>query len=147
MTQQVTWTLVRTPTGYQGTINFPGLDGRMMRARGFARDDEPEPEAAALRRGANLALKELKKPARRAAVRMLKAAARSGGRAAVRKSLRRAALIAAAPVPGARALAALSLIGSSPKARKLIARKGKAAFRKTASALLRRRRKRRRGRR
>lgn len=141
---QVTWTLVRTPTGYQGTIVYPGLDGRMMRARGIARDDEPEPEAAALRRGAKLALRELKKPARKAALNMLKQAAKAGGKVAVRKSLKRAALIAAAPIPGARALAALSLIGSSPKARKLIARKGKAAFKKTAQALLRRRRKRRR---
>ena len=128
----VNWTINRTPTGYQGTIEAELPDGRIVRARGGARANEFDAPAKALARASRLATKGLSKEGKRLAREGLKAALRSGaGKTAVKAALAAAAL----PVPGARAVAAITLLAKNPKIRKFVARKGRGAFKRLAKGL------------
>jgi hypothetical protein len=131
---EVRWTLNRTNTGYEGVIDLPTPDGRIIRARGLARYAEPDAKGKALARGAQLALREVRPAARKALKKVIKTAIRTGkGKAAVKAALATAAL----PIPGARAVAALALLGRNKKVRRFVARKGKRGFKRVARRLLR----------
>lgn len=142
----VNWTINRTPTGYEGTIEAELPDGRIVRARGGSRASEPDAPARALARATRLATRGLNKEGKRLARKTIKAALRSGaGKTAVKAALAAAAL----PVPGARAVAAITLLAKNKKIRNFVAKKGKGAFKRLARGLSRgrRRKRRRRGRR
>lgn len=130
----VNWTLNRTPTGYEGTIEAELPDGRIVRARGGSRETELDAPAKALGRAARLATKGLSREGRRLAKDAIKAAIRTGkGKVAVKAALAAAAL----PVPGARAVAAVALLAKNKKIRKFVAKKGKGAFKRLAKGLSR----------
>lgn len=140
MSSRVDWRVDRTPTGYTGTITAELPDGRIIRARGGSRTDEPDAPAKAVLRAARLATKGLNKQGRKLARDTIKRALRTGAnKGAVKAALAAAAL----PIPGARALAGVALLASNPKIRRVVAKAGKGAFKRLARGLGKRRRRRR----
>ena len=123
--QRVSWVVVKTPTGWQGTVILPLSTGRMLRVNGRSSDAIDQlrtlPKAKAKAKGKRLAL----------------------GRAAnlAAKLMKNPMVAALIPPQAALVLQGIKALASSKKLRKLVSKGGKKAWRFLSRKLRRKRQK------